>query len=916
MDQTTERFLLVETIVTEALDVPEEQRADLIEARCQRDLTLAGEVRLLLDACDAEEQLMASCRLEPSGVREEPPARKQVGPYAIDRLLGRGGMGAVYLAHRADGHFEQKVAIKLIDRPFETELFRERFRQERQILAGLQHPYIARLLDGGVTADGELYLTMEYVDGVPIYRFCQDRRLTQTQRIELFLRACEAVQFAHQNFVVHRDLKPDNILVADDGTPQLLDFGTAKLLSPSLEGQQSQLTREGYLSFTPQYASPEQVLGNPITTASDTYSLGVLLYLLLTGTLPYEFKELTTGEMLRAVCEEPPRRPSAAGSGKRLDSDLEAILLKALRKEPQERYLTAERLGDDLRAYLQGLPVAARRGTLRYFAGKFVRRHRWALAAAAVLLVTLIAGITGIVWQASVANQERRKAEARSADLRQLSNSLLTELDEAIQQIPGSTGAQKLLVTSVLKHLDRMASDAQGDRQTQLDLADAYTRLGNLQGNAYVQNVGDTAGALNSINKAIALSTLWAERDSNDHDAIHMLASAHLSRGRVLFGTAPIQQAIDSTHAAIDSYNRLIALPGATSDEISEAAAAYSTLGDELGFIITQSLNDLPGATSAYRRELDLYIRALSIDPNSMKARRGLASALLEIIPNEMESDPAQAIKDAQLGLQRIAALPSNEQQTLRMIRWREQFLVYEARALTESGKYSEANAIAVEPVQSGMHHATADPQDLRALGDMLFGLDRQAEDFEIAADPALGASIYDRRRSLAAAEKPLIEERDGLERMLRLNPSQSEWRPVLGDVEVRLGSVQFFLHHGQTPAELVKKGLATLREVIRKDANSPGTLDMAAKDLLIAEPVSLRDPRLSVSCAERAVALSHRKIPTKLLTLAQAYRAAGQTERSRAAAKEGLALLPASQPGSVKPRIRKLLEIQAQSGA
>ena len=179
---------------------------------------------------------MASCRREPARVREEPPARKQVGPYEIDRLLGRGGMGAVYLAHRADGHFEQKVAIKLIDRPFETELFRERFRQERQILAGLQHPYIARLLDGGVTAEGELYLVMEYVDGVPIHRFCQERRLTQTQRIELFLRVCEAVQFAHQNFVVHRDLKPDNILVAEDGTPRLLDFGTAKLLSPSLDG--------------------------------------------------------------------------------------------------------------------------------------------------------------------------------------------------------------------------------------------------------------------------------------------------------------------------------------------------------------------------------------------------------------------------------------------------------------------------------------------------------------------------------------------------------------------------------------------------------------------------------------------------------------------------------------------------------
>ncbi|MGA2349782.1 MAG: serine/threonine-protein kinase, partial [Terracidiphilus sp.] len=299
MKKTTERFLLVETIVTEVLEAPEEMRAELIEARCSKDSALADEVRLLLDACSAEEQLMESCRLEPRAVREGAPESKQVGPYEIDRLLGRGGMGAVYLAHRADGQFDQKVAIKLIDRPFATDLFRGRFRQERQILAGLQHPYIARLLDGGVTCDGELYLTMEYVDGVPIDRFCEERKLSQVQRIELFLRACEAVQFAHQNFVVHRDLKPDNILVVADGTPRLLDFGTAKLLAPSLEGQEGQLTRDGYLTFTPQYASPEQVLGNVITTASDTYSLGVLLYLLLTGTPPYEFRELATAEMLR-----------------------------------------------------------------------------------------------------------------------------------------------------------------------------------------------------------------------------------------------------------------------------------------------------------------------------------------------------------------------------------------------------------------------------------------------------------------------------------------------------------------------------------------------------------------------------------------------------------------------------------------
>src|ERR1700722_9560032 len=324
MNHSTETFARIEAIFNEAVAAQAAERTVLIEALCNHDAGLMSEVRSLLKSC-AEGGLNSS----------DLPAQTRIGPYEIDRLLGRGGMGAVYLAHRADGQFEQQVAIKLIDLPLASGFFRERFRQERQILAGLQHPLIARLLDGGVTSNGDLYLAMEYVDGTPIHRFCDEKHFTVQQRLTLFKSVCDAVQFAHQNLVVHRDLKPDNILIATDGTPRLLDFGTAKLLSPSLLGPGSDVTRQGYQSFTPQYASPEQVLGNPITTASDTYSLGVLLYLLLTGALLYELKEFSTAEMVRVICHKPPRKPAAAiGSHQRLDPDLEAIVLKALRKEP------------------------------------------------------------------------------------------------------------------------------------------------------------------------------------------------------------------------------------------------------------------------------------------------------------------------------------------------------------------------------------------------------------------------------------------------------------------------------------------------------------------------------------------------------------------------------------------------------
>jgi tetratricopeptide (TPR) repeat protein len=913
MDKTTESFLRIEAIFNEARAAGSEARAKLIEARCKGDRELAAEVWSLLEASEEEESLTASRRLEPGTGREAHAETRQIGPYLLDRLLGRGGMGAVYLAHRADGQFEQKAAIKLIDLPLATNVFKERFRQERQILAGLQHPFIARLLDGGVTAAGDLYLVMEYVDGVPIHRFCEEQSLTVPQRLALFLRVCEAVQFAHQNFVVHRDLKPDNILVVEDGTPRLLDFGTAKLVSPSVAKPGSELTREGSHSFTPQYASPEQVLGNPITTASDTYSLGILLYLLLAGALPYELKELTTGEMLRVVCEEAPRRPSeASGTGKRLDADLQAILDKALRKEPQDRYLTAEQLATDVRAYLEGLPVAARRGTVRYRAGKFIRRHWLALAGAAALAATLLAGIVGVLWQAKVANEERRRAEARSADLRQLSNSLLSELDEAIKELPGSTDAQKLLVTRVLEHLDRMVKDAQGDRQTQLDLVDAYTRLANIQGNTYAQNLGDPTGALVSIDKAVALAAPLASDGSPDREALRAFALAQVSRSQILFGIPRTQPAIASMQAATEAYERLIAAPEATTALICDAASAYSTLGDELGD--SSSLADTAAAVKVFRKSIALDERALGLDPNFVRAKRGLSINQWKIGAVELETDPALALKDFQSALQRADSLPKAEQESLSMLRLRNALLDEEARALAEIGEYSDANALFTEAFQRFQRLSAADPQDMRSLIDLDIVLTHEAIGYEYATDPALAAAGSDRRRDLAAEGKLLTRSVEILETVLKQDPSNENWRLMLADEQTRLGTLQSILHTAGGSVAMAKKGIASLRELASRDQASTLVLDTAAHDLLSIEPASLRDARFAVSCAERAVALSHRKTPSMLLTLAQAYRASGETEKGRATARDGLALLPAPQPGSVKPRIRKLLEIQAQT--
>ena len=286
-----ERWRRLETIFHQVAEAPDQEKTARLEELCAGDRGLFQEAHTLIRAAGDEERFTASYAPPDAPESQDTHIGRRIGPYQLERLLGRGGMGAVYLARRVDGQFDQQVAVKLIDMPQASDLFREKFRQERQILARLSHPYIARMLDGGVSQDGELYLAMEYADGLPLHRYSAQHSLSIRQRIELFQSVCTAVRFAHQNLVVHRDLKPDNILVLKDGTPKLLDFGTAKLLTPVDAAAESELTRLGFHSFTPQYASPEQVLGQPISTASDIYSLGVLLYLLATGVPPYELRE-------------------------------------------------------------------------------------------------------------------------------------------------------------------------------------------------------------------------------------------------------------------------------------------------------------------------------------------------------------------------------------------------------------------------------------------------------------------------------------------------------------------------------------------------------------------------------------------------------------------------------------------------
>ncbi|HZU29339.1 MAG TPA: serine/threonine-protein kinase [Bryobacteraceae bacterium] len=513
---------------------------------------------------------------------------KRIGAYEIVRQIGSGGMGSVYLAIRADDEFRKYVALKIVRSGFSAGGLLSRFRRERQILAALDHPNICKLLDAGSTPEGDPWFLMDYVEGSPIDVYCDSHNLAIAERIALFRQVCGAVQYVHQNLVVHRDLKPTNILVTAEGSVKLLDFGIAKILKPEFRMTPIDVTRMDELIMTPAYASPEQLSGQPMTTASDIYSLGVLLYELLTGRRPYRPGLKSVRDLHRAICEDDTEKPSTAIlrnedshaaatvqdlSRKRrtspeklqraLQGELDNIVLKAMRKEPQRRYASAEQLSEDLRNYLEDRPVSAHEDSFGYRAGKFIRRYRTMVAAAAIVAVSLIAGILTTTAEARIANQQRARAERRFNELRKLATSYLFEFHDAIAKVPGTTSARELVVRRALEYLDSMAKEAIGDRPLQLELATAYQKVGDAQGRPGFANIGDRSGALESYQHALAIRNALATAGDADGRLRLDLATTHERIGDVLLVMGKSADALPSYRKAYGLLENLIsAKPG------------------------------------------------------------------------------------------------------------------------------------------------------------------------------------------------------------------------------------------------------------------------------------------------------------------------------------------------------------------
>lgn len=480
-----ERWSRVDRLVEEAMDLPADNRTAFVEAASYGDPTLRRAVLDLLAADEAAgEFLETPLVVLPPDAWPEPdaPPQKTLGPYRLLQSLGYGGMGTVYLAERREG-FRRRVAIKLLRSDLPPRELESRLQLERQVLADLEHPYIARLYDGGTTDHGQPYLVLEYVEGLPIDRYCEDRSLSVGDRLRLFLKVCDAVDYAHRNLLVHRDLKPSNILVTEDGEPKLLDFGIAKLLDATRFGMDEPVTHHGLRPMTPEYASPEQIRGGSITTASDLYGLGALLFRLLAGRSPYRLRDDLPHAVEAAVIEQEPVRASevveSSVLSRRLRGDLDTILAKALRKDPERRYGSVRELADDLTRHLEHRPVLARPESLSYRLGKLLRRHAVAAPAVAVLILLVVGFAVFAALQSHRLARERDVARSSQQRAERTSELLF---DLLASPAPAQSQGEELTVRQVLdrgaERLDGLDDQPELQADSRAVIGDAYRELG------------------------------------------------------------------------------------------------------------------------------------------------------------------------------------------------------------------------------------------------------------------------------------------------------------------------------------------------------------------------------------------------------------------------------------------------------
>lgn len=893
---TPEEFHHLRSTFEQLLAAPRKERVSILRELSGSEPELAAELERMLAAHSKPDDLLdhpAASSLQSPPSPPENRTGSRLGPYVLEKELGRGGMGMVYLASRVDGTFQRRVAIKILRRDHNGDLFLGRFQRERQILAQLNHPHIAAILDGGATPDGEPYFVMEYVDGVPITSYCKSHDLSVDRKLDLFLQICDAVQYAHRSLTIHRDLKPGNILVTEAGAVKLLDFGIAKLIDgESASPDDAPLTAA---ILTPQYTSPEQIRREPVTTSADVFALGILLYEITTGEHPFRRKDSLPHQVMRAICEDDPPAPStvARRDSRELRGELDAIVLTALRKQTAWRYPSVEQLSEDVGRYRRGWPVLAKGNSATYRLQKFARRQWLLLTAAALMMVLLIAGILFTTRQARIADLARHAAEQlraqaeqeratadrervaaeqagriateqkslaemrtkeaeierqrereRYREVRALASSVLFDLYDGIRDLAGSATARRLIVTKAQQQLELLSADSANDIGVQRDLAAAYERLGELRVDPHRPNKQDAAAALDAYGHALELRKAIAGRPGALPTDRRDLALSVAKLGDGQYYAANVKQALVSYDNAWSMAQTLLrADPNNTS-----LRRAVAQVGERRCFGILASGNTA-GALESCREGIATVSSLARTLPDDVELQRiiagdegSYANALrLSQKPREAATEARQALE----ALHRLEAIAPNNAEYRRMASSAETILASSLAAGGDSEGSTEAFRRAVQSMEVAVE---IDPSDL-------------------SSPLRLATTLLLSSRKMAAGN-----DRAGAH-------------------------------------DAARDALQLLSTTAEKPEAGPIEWNEYADALLKVEWPDLQQPAKALRLALKATASTSRKNPFILDTLAWAYFRSGDAPKAIQAEEEALHLLPADAKGGLHDELDRGLK-------
>jgi tetratricopeptide (TPR) repeat protein len=810
-----DRWVRLREMLDCVLDSPESREALLAEYQAQSP-ELCGELRRMLSEMDLDE--------EPAGVFENlsPDLSGQsVGPYRIVRELGRGGMGTVFLALREEADVQVAVALKFLRQDILGGASGNRFRRERRVLARLNHPNIARLLDWGTVSGGVMYLVMEYVDGTPITRECAHRRLGLAARLDLFLEVCAAVQHAHQNLVVHRDLKPSNILVTASGGVKLLDFGiAARLDSATVATMQAG-------GLTPGYASPEQIRGEPVTVASDVYSLGLLLYELLAGQSPYA-KAGGPWSALQGDAGPPSRRATLKEiAAKEIAGDLDAIVLKALRREPELRYPSVEALSADIRRRREGRPVAARQGSRRYVAARFLRRNRVNVVLACCAVCELAAGATVAAWKWREAEKNLAVAERNYRTLRDFAREVIAGVDA--KTATSATEAQRRMSDTAARYLDQLRKGRLDDEDLQAEIAGAYLHLGQAQGEFMNPNQGDAEAALSNFRNAYAIYLAqWRAHGDKGHGVLLLKACNDV---------VPIlpdpASAVDFSQEAAGIGDQLRTRYPDDPDVLHESASLWGNRGQRL-----RSTGDLPAALASFHRAVETAGQALKLradDSAALWARETFTSEAASTL--RLEGALQQAL-EAHMEARRIAFQALQLRATPRNRRQAAFKLLAISETLRKLARYAEASSAAREAMEQLRAIAMEDAANEQAKADLSLAYFRLGD---IAFDQGQISAARARHREALRLRKDLYERHPnnpqaGRNYLASLNRTGADFALAvqLGSRLIQTMPSDVYLaadlaraYRGQGTAESLAKCREIWRDVLRR---CPRDVELAAE--------------------------------------------------------------------------------------